>query len=292
VRSQFKLVGHFTHDRCGESIHIGGSAYFGASICRWLGDAVEVVTSVADDFRFFDSIQWLRPSVEPAHETTTFENCYMPDGQRTQRVFGCASRLVPRRESRSTRPFDVLHLAPVMGEVDLGLWKRGCPARILAISLQGWLRTTRGDRENPAGRAVMRRDWRPQPGELSGVDVVFVSDEDLAGDDSLLVDVCKAVPIVVRTSGADGAEVIKRGECWRIGVYPTVAVDPTGAGDAFAAGFLHAFASGQSLEAAGRLGSAVASIVVEATGALALKRVPEAFGRVDSIQASRAISPV
>ena len=43
-------------------------------------------------------------------------------------------------------------------------------------------------------------------------------------------------------------------------------VDTTGAGDLYAAGFLHAYTQGQSLEACGRLGSLCAGQVVTQLG--------------------------
>ena len=292
MTSQFVVVGHITHDRCDETVTIGGSAYFGAAICHRLGNDAQVVTSVASDFRFFDEIQALEPRVLPSPQTTTFANFYMPNGARSQRVFGRALQVLPDLLKDCGRSVDVLHLVPVLGEVELESWKSGCRYRILAIGLQGWLRTTEGDGKDPRGSLVVPLAWRPRPGELSGVDVAFVSDEDLGGDDSLLPEICREIPVVIRTSGADGAQIITHGECWRIGVYPTQAVDPTGAGDAFAAGFLHAYASGQNLEAAGRFGAAVASLVIEGLGGQSIDRVAEASSRMQRIKSSRVVSPV
>ncbi len=48
--------------------------------------------------------------------------------------------------------------------------------------------------------------------------------------------------------------------------YATNAVDPTGAGDTYAAGFMYGKIRGYANEDCGILGSAVASVMVENTG--------------------------
>jgi len=71
-----------------------------------------------------------------------------------------------------------------------------------------------------------------------------------------------------------------------VGTYSTDEVDPTGAGDTFAAGFVYGLARGDDPLRAARLGSAAASIVVEAVGGLAIPRIAtEAEDRANSILA-------
>ncbi|MBR4416353.1 MAG: hypothetical protein IKS67_06260, partial [Victivallales bacterium] len=50
------------------------------------------------------------------------------------------------------------------------------------------------------------------------------------------------------------------------------AIDTTGAGDSWAAGFFHAWLDGKSLEAAGKLGAKVSAEIVQVAGA----RLPDA----------------
>jgi sugar/nucleoside kinase (ribokinase family) len=64
-------------------------------------------------------------------------------------------------------------------------------------------------------------------------------------------------------------------------------VDPTGAGDVFAAGYLFAIAGGAEPVEAARLGAAAASIVVEGVGGERLDRVGEAFERARSVPVLR-----
>jgi len=66
-----------------------------------------------------------------------------------------------------------------------------------------------------------------------------------------------------------------RGRTRRVGAHPAREVDPTGAGDAFAAAFLLALARGADPADAARLGAAAGSIAVEGEGADALPRLRE-----------------
>ena len=60
-------------------------------------------------------------------------------------------------------------------------------------------------------------------------------------------------------------------------------MDPTGAGDVFAAAFLLALARGDDPVDAARLGAAAASIVVEGRGGDALPRLGETWARVAGV---------
>jgi sugar/nucleoside kinase (ribokinase family) len=68
------------------------------------------------------------------------------------------------------------------------------------------------------------------------------------------------------TLGGRGAYVTRGEEHVYLDPFPVQPVDTTGAGDAFAAGFLHAHAQGQSLYQCGRLGSYFASRVILQVG--------------------------
>ena len=68
--------------------------------------------------------------------------------------------------------------------------------------------------------------------------------------------------------GARGSVVVHGGELHRIPVYPVKAVDTTGAGDAYAGGFLYALSQGWGPERAGQLASAVAALAVGQVGAV------------------------
>ena len=68
--------------------------------------------------------------------------------------------------------------------------------------------------------------------------------------------------IVVLTLGSKGCKIFSDDGALAIGAIPTTLVDPTGAGDSFAAGFLVGYSKRYSLEKCARIGAAVASVTI------------------------------
>ncbi|NGQ93346.1 adenosine kinase [Rhodobacter sp. HX-7-19] len=73
--------------------------------------------------------------------------------------------------------------------------------------------------------------------------------------------------VVVCTRSGDEVILVRGEEMVTVPVNRVVPVDATGAGDQFAAGFLYGFATGQSLEVAGRMGCVAAAEVISHFGA-------------------------
>ena len=73
--------------------------------------------------------------------------------------------------------------------------------------------------------------------------------------------------VVVCTRSGDEVILVRGDEMVTVPVNRVVPVDATGAGDQFAAGFLYGFATGQSLEVAGRMGCVAAAEVISHFGA-------------------------
>jgi len=71
---------------------------------------------------------------------------------------------------------------------------------------------------------------------------------------------------VVLTLGANGAIISHLGQTYYIDPFPVRVEDTTGAGDAFAAGFLFGMTHDFSPLESGRIGSALAGAVIEQTG--------------------------
>ncbi len=75
------------------------------------------------------------------------------------------------------------------------------------------------------------------------------------------------VSLAALTRSEQGSVILRGAETWHIPAAPAVVLDTTGAGDAYAAGFLAAHAAGAPMEACGRLGSAAAAVVIGQFGA-------------------------
>jgi len=280
------VVGHVTHDRFGEGpqarIVAGGSAYYTSCVYRALGAEVTLVTAVGDDFKCNDEIADLDVVAPRGGLTTEFQNLYGHGARRLQIVGGRAAPLAPSR-AEGERIWDLAHLAPVLGEVDLAAWRRATRARMWGIGVQGWVKVA-GPADADGRRKVVPRKWTIEPQELRGIDVACLSNEDLLEQGDLLDRLRASVSIVALTDGARGAELFESGRVTQVGSRPTTVVDPTGAGDVFAAALMHDLARGSDPAAAARLAAAAASIVIEDEGGSSLAHLAEAAERAAAIE--------
>jgi sugar/nucleoside kinase (ribokinase family) len=116
-----------------------------------------------------------------------------------------------------------------------------------------------------------REDWLQLVDDR--VDLLFANAEEIC---SLyeVDDVEAAIPAVrgrcevaAITCSAQGSIIVTADEVLRVPAEPADVVDTTGAGDLYAAGFLHAYTQGRDLETCARLGSAAAAEVISHLGA-------------------------
>lgn len=82
-----------------------------------------------------------------------------------------------------------------------------------------------------------------------------------------LAEIRSAVQILVVTHGSEGSKIYLDGETLHVRAFePRQLVDPTGAGDAFRAGFLTGLVKGLPLSMAGEIGALCATYVLEQVG--------------------------
>jgi fructokinase len=104
-------------------------------------------------------------------------------------------------------------------------------------------------------------------------DIVFANETELLSlyETEDLEEAIEAIRAEVRiaaiTRGAHGSIVVAGAETHRIAAQPTKVVDTTGAGDAYAAGFLAALTQGHALPECGRWGSVAAAEAISHFGA-------------------------
>jgi len=265
---------------------------YGATVHRALGAEIHLATVVGEDFQCRDIIADLEYSARCKGATTTFANYYPDNDPRIQLLESRAPRVRPQRVDERWLHADLVHLAPVCGEIDLQQWLDAVGDRLVAINIQGWLKhpgspvdpqsleeiQSRGVTE-PAPR-VVEKPWDVSHEALQRVDIACLSEEDLLHQEELLERLVETVPIVALTRGEKGSRIFVEGVSTDVGIVPTDVVDPTGAGDVFAAAFCHFVAAGKDPVEAARMGAAASSIVIEDTG-------PAALDRLDEIQKRR-----
>ena len=82
-----------------------------------------------------------------------------------------------------------------------------------------------------------------------------------------MADLRNSVDLLVITHGADGSEIYTNGDVIKVDAFPTQEIlDPTGAGDAFRAGFITGLAYNLPLQLCGAVGSLCATYVLEHVG--------------------------
>ncbi len=88
------------------------------------------------------------------------------------------------------------------------------------------------------------------------------------------------VALAALTRGEHGSVVLRGGETVTVAAEPTTVVDTTGAGDAYAGGFLAALVAGRSMAACGRLGSIAAAEIISHYGARPLRALGREMARL------------
>ncbi len=254
------VVGHVVKDLLPGGWRLGGTAAYASLQGVRLGQKVAVVTSCAPDISPAEALPEAQWHVVPAGSTTTFENRYTAGG-REQRVLETAITISAGHVPPSWREAPLVLLGPVIGDVDPDLGSVFPETSIVGLCAQGWLRRLEGGRVR-AGSVDADAPW------LIG-DVVFVSEEDV--DEPEKVEVWRRhVHVVVLTRGARGATVWDETGRHEVPAFPAREVDPTGAGDVFAASFLVAKQETGDNLVAGRFAAAAASLVVQGEGLRAI----------------------
>ena len=108
--------------------------------------------------------------------------------------------------------------------------------------------------------------WEAAERILDAVHVVVLSLEDLGGDRALLAEYIARARLLILTVGERGAIVHTGGQEQRVPAYLVNEVDPTGAGDVFAAAYLIRYRETYDPLEAARFANAAASFVVEGLG--------------------------
>ena len=96
---------------------------------------------------------------------------------------------------------------------------------------------------------------------------------------SALAQAAKDAGLVVCTRSGEDVLLVRGDENARVAVNKVVPVDATGAGDQFAAGFLYGYATGQTLEVAGKMGCVAAAEVISHYGARPEAELKDLFYR-------------
>jgi sugar/nucleoside kinase (ribokinase family) len=270
------IAGHIAKDVTADGWRAGGGVLYAASQAERLGLNVAIVTACSEEVvpaSILPGVEW---HVLPSASTTTFENVYA-DGVRQQRLLATAQPISLAGIPAAWLDAPLVLLTSLFHEIDADI----APAltqsgALVGLGAQGWLRRLESDRVRPLA-------FEPAPAWLAG-NVVFVSEEDLS-DAERVAEWRDRVPMVVLTRGYRGCTVWDPSGRHDISAAPISEIDPTGAGDVFAAAFLVRYSETRDVVAAARFAAAAAALAIsgEGTSAIAGREAIEALlkaGRV------------
>jgi sugar/nucleoside kinase (ribokinase family) len=242
---------------------LGGSVTYAALTVRRLGWEAAILTSAGPEFDPAGELPGVAAFVERASATTRFVNEYAPDGTRRQIVTARAADVQLGPLADEWRAPDVLLLGPVAGEL-FSVSAAALEAACVGAIAQGYVRAIAHD------GSVSAADWPCPERDLLGVHVLFLSEHDLPDAERRARELLSVVPIVALTRGWRGLTLLTRDAVHEVPSLPRQEVDPTGAGDVFAAAFLARYHETDDPLEAAAFAACAASCAVEGPGASTL----------------------
>ena len=224
----YLVIGHVAHDLTPEGPRLGGTAAYSALTAHALGLRVGVVTSSGTETSL-DALKDIPVISLSSPQSTTFENIYTEHG-RVQYLRAQAKRIDFNSIPELWRRSSIIHLGPIADEMDSVLPGSFSPA-LLGITPQGWMR--QWDAEN----RVSSRDWMDAEPALAKAGAVVISREDVNGDDEVIEQMAHQTHVLAVTESAAGCVLYWHGDRRRFRAPQVPEVNPTGAGDIFAAAF-------------------------------------------------------
>ena len=233
----------------------GGAANTAAGIAR-LGAPVTLVSAVGGEFAGSDYERWLndlgvatRFFVVPEKRTpTAFVFTDDPGDQITYFEWGASETF----HSREAPALDFVHLATADPDFNVRVAEK---SRFVSFD---------------PGQDIIWYTAEQLRRILERIRILFANRHEMEHLSRILdrtkEAIIEQVPVVVVTMDAGGSVLHTEGREHRIPIVPVEAVDPTGAGDAYRAGFLAACHRGHAPLTSCRVGATTASFAVEKTG--------------------------
>ena len=265
----YLVIGHITADLTPSGTLVGGTVAYSGRTAQVLGCKTAVLSSADAAYDWQQALPDIQVQAVQAEHTSTFENIYTAKGRR-QIIHSVAAPITKADVPSDWRRAAIVHLGPLTNEVDpemIDLFSNS----LVGLTPQGWLR-----RWDEAG-VVYAGAWAAAEWILPQAAAVILSYEDLL-DDAMLEQYRQWSKLLVMTEGVRGCTVFLGDEIRQIPALPVNQVEPTGAGDIFAAAFLYRLyqTDGNPWEAA-RFANKIASRSVTQTG---LEAKLEAIKRV------------
>lgn len=272
----YVVVGHVTIDVLPDGgTTPGGTAAYSALLASQMGKRVGLISRHASDLdleAYLPGVQVLRLA---STATTRFRNVYL-DGVRRQFVIDRAEPIGVESLPEEWKEAPIVHLGPIVQEVDQRFIE-AFPRSLLGVSPQGWMREW-----DDAGRVGIR-PWRPSRRTLQQIDVLVVGETEISPYPDLLREYASGVKVVALTQGSKGATLYYEGQSVHIPPWRAKEVDPTGAGDVFAAAFLISYGETDDPLRAAKFASCAAALSVERVGLAGVPTAQQILRRLEQV---------
>jgi sugar/nucleoside kinase (ribokinase family) len=255
----YLLIGTVTKDLLPDDrFTAGGTVTYAGITVKRLGWRPVIVTAAAPDFNpppFLADADW---RILPSPVTTTFRNIYTPQGR--QQTIGPIARSIGLADiPPDCHQAEVVHLCPLAQDVapEIAIT---CNQNLLVTTPQGWLRQW-DDRGH-----VSLGDWQGATELLPRLNATVISIEDIEGNWAVAHRWAAQTQILIVTQDKDGCTVLHQGKSFPVPPRPSQVIDPTGAGDIFAAAFFIRYFETGDLRHSAYFANVTASISLERPG--------------------------
>lgn len=282
---QREILSHFSGKT--RTTELGGSALNVIRIMASLGTPTGFIGMVGDDDfggRILERMAELgiKPLLARASDPTG--SCVVlvtPDGERTMNTHLGTSRHynethIPHDEIAATR---VVHIEGYQWDTE---GQKNAIRKALETAHKNGAQVSL-DLADPFAVERSKADFLALIG--NGADIIFANkDEACMLYDSTAEEAARRIAgagaLAIVKLGADGALIRKGEEEHRVPAEPATVVDTNGAGDIFAAGFLHGYVNGRSLPVCGKMAAILAADVI---GRIGVTVSDEALAKVRSL---------
>jgi hypothetical protein len=274
----YLIIGHVSKDNTPQGAILGGTCSYSALTAHKLGQRTAVVTSYGPDIPSLATLDGIEIAVLPHSHSTIFENIYH-DGVRRQKWLACSAPLSLENVPSTWRNAPIVHLAPLAQEISPAMCGDFSNS-LVGVTIQGWLR---------GKDSQYNVIYQPHPeleAWLSKMDVLVLSLADVFGDRVTLTHLLTSAKLGIETLGPEGCKIYQNGQVMYIPVKPEVEVDPTGAGDIFAAAFFIRYHKTRDFIKAAQFANACASLSVRKRGMESIPSLSEVEARLELLYES------
>jgi sugar/nucleoside kinase (ribokinase family) len=254
----YLVIGHVTKDNIPGGAILGGTPSYAGLTAFHMGQRTAIVTSFGPDIPSMAVLDGIEIKGVPSGQSTAFENTY-EDGVRHQKWLATGDPLSLKDVPPVWRNAPIVHLSPMAQEISPAMCG-DFPNSLVCVTIQGWLRG------RDAEYSVIYQSHPDLEASLGCIDILVLSLADVCGNRAAADHLLTSVKIGVETLGPEGCRVYHDGRVIHIPVKPEVEVDPTGAGDIFAAAFFIRYRQSSNIVEAAKFANACASLSVRKRG--------------------------